>query len=70
MCAHELVPAVVIVGMCGGCTKAKLQLAGLLRTGSSAQRLRRLRFTRVAAPDLLTHAEVTETMIFFNWVQN
>ena len=40
------------------------------RTASSAQRSRRLRSTRAAAPVLLTHADVTKTLNIFQWVQN
>ena len=53
----------------GAAARAPLQLARLPRTASSAQRSRRLRFTRAAAPVLLAHAEVTKN-IFFQWVQN
>jgi hypothetical protein len=51
------------------CTRSKawlavrmsLRLASLPHTTSSAQRSRRLRSTRAAAPVLLAHAEVTKT---------
>jgi hypothetical protein len=46
------------------------RLARLPRTASSAQRARRLRFTRTAAPVLLAHAEVTTNITFFQWVQH
>ena len=44
--------------------------ARLPRTASSAQRSRRLRCTRAAAPVLLAHAEVTKSILFFQWVQS
>ena len=40
------------------------RLARLPRTASSAQRSRRLRSTRAAAPVLLAHAEVTKNITF------
>ena len=50
--------------------RVSLRLARLPHTASSAQRSRRLRYTRAAAPVLLAHAEVTKIIIFFQWVQN
>ena len=47
-----------------------LRLARLPRAASSAQRSRRLRSMRAAAPVLLAHAEVTEIIILFHLVQN
>jgi hypothetical protein len=44
--------------------RVSLRLARLPRTASSAQRSRRLRSTRAAAPVLLAHAEVTKIIIF------
>ena len=44
---------------------ASLRLARLPRTASIAQRSRRLRSTRAAAPVLLAHAEVTANIMFF-----
>ena len=44
-----------------------IRLARLPRTATSAQRLRRLRSTRAAAPVLLAHAEVIKC---FQWAQN
>ena len=44
--------------------RVSLRLARLPRTASSAQRSRRLRSTRAAAPGLLARAEVTNTEIF------
>ena len=51
-------------------TRVSLRLARLPRTASSAQRSRRLRSTRAAAPVLHAHAEVTKTLNIFRWVQN
>ncbi len=42
--------------------RVSLRLACLPRTASSAQRSRRLRSTRAAAPVLLAHANVTENI--------
>ena len=50
--------------------RVALQLARLPRTASSAQRSRRLHSTRAAAPVLLAHANVTECIDIFQWVQN
>jgi hypothetical protein len=50
--------------------RVSLRLARLPRTASSAQRSRRLRSTRAAAPSLLAHAEVTKTLFYIQWVQN
>ncbi len=47
-------------------TCGSLRLARLPRTASSAQRSRRLRFTRAAAPVLLAHAEVTKSVIYIS----
>ena len=51
-------------------TRVSLRLARLPRTASSAQRSRRLRSTRAAAPVLLAHANVTENINIFQWVPN
>ncbi len=45
--------------------RVSLRLARLPRTASSAQRSRRLRSTRAAAPVLLAHANVTESINIF-----
>jgi hypothetical protein len=45
--------------------RVPLRLARLPRTASSAQRSRRLRFTRATAPVLFGQAEVTNTITFF-----
>ena len=50
--------------------RVSLRLARLPRTASSAQRSRRLRSTRAAAPVLLAHADVTKNILFLQWVQN
>ena len=49
--------------------RVSFRLAHLPRTASSAQRSRRLRSTRAAAPVLLAHAEVTNTTILFSMGQ-
>ncbi len=49
--------------------RVSLRLARLPRLASSAQRSRHLHSTRAAAPVLLAHAEVTENIIMFQWVQ-
>ncbi len=54
----------------GAAARKSLRLARLPRTASSAQRLRRLRSTRAAAPVLLMYAEVAKSLIYFQWVQN
>ena len=55
----------------GAAARLSLRLARLPPTASSAQRSRRIRSTRAAAPVLLAHAEVTESTInIFQWVQN
>ncbi len=46
--------------------RVSLRLARLPRTASSAQRSRRLRSTRAAAPVLLTHADVTKNIKYFS----
>ena len=46
--------------------RVSFQLARLPLTASSAQRPRRLRLTRAAAPALLAHAEVTKNIILFS----
>ena len=46
--------------------RVSLRLARLPRTASSAQRSRRLRSTRAAAPVLLAHANVTENINIFS----
>ena len=46
--------------------RLSLRLARLPRTASSAQRSRRLRSTRAAAPVLLAHADVTENIKYFS----
>ena len=45
--------------------RVSLRLARLLHTTRSAQRSRRLRSTRAAAPVLLAHAEVTKNIKYF-----
>ena len=49
--------------------RVSLRLARLPRTASSAQRSRRLRSTRAAAPVLLAHANVTENINIFSMGQ-
>jgi hypothetical protein len=48
-------------------TRVSLRLARLPCSASSAQRSRRLRSTRAAAPVLLAHADVTKNIIFFQY---
>ncbi len=49
------------------CRARVTQLARLPRAASSAQRSRRLRFTRAAAPVLLAQAEVSQILFFNYW---
>ena len=63
--------------VCCACTQrtgaaacVSLRLARLPRTASSAQRSRRLRSTRAAAPVLLAHANVTENINIFSMGPN
>jgi hypothetical protein len=54
------------------CMRSKAWLAARvsLRLPRTAQRSRRLRSTRAAAPVLLAHALVTKNIVFFQWVLN
>ena len=70
---HPFAQCVVHALKCLAC-RARVTPASLpashCRRCTALSRLRRLRFTRVAAPVLLAHAEVTKNHNIFQWVQN
>ncbi len=63
---HPMAQCVVHAPKAWLAARVSLRLARLPRTASSAQRSRRLRSTRAAAPGLLAHANVTEIIKHFS----